>query len=90
MKRNLMLIFVATPFLMIGCVPIDRSKPPEPGAIRIAGHPYWTMPNCKRRQPFGKWDNNCDVPYIGLPRGFTNSDFDIGGPSVTSPVGAGL
>ena len=90
MKRKINVIAVALPFFMSGCVSIDKSKPPEPGAIKIAGHPYWTMPNCKRREPLGTWDNNCDVPYVGLPRGFANSDFYVGGPSVTSPASAGL
>jgi hypothetical protein len=67
-----------------GCVAVDTSKPPEPGAVRIAGHPYWTIPGCHRHRPFGKWDNNCDVPYLGLPRGFANSDLYIEGPSAVS------
>lgn len=67
--------------VMTGCAVVDTNRPPEPGAVRIAGHPYWTIPGCKRHRPFGTWDNNCDVPRLGLPRGFANSDFYIAGPS---------
>jgi hypothetical protein len=70
------------------CTAIDSSKPPEPGAVRIAGHPYWTIPGCKRQRPFGKWDDHCDVPSLGLPRGFANSDFYIEGPSMAG-IGVG-
>ena len=84
MKVRIIVFALALPLLICGCVAIDRSKPPEPGAIKVPGHPYWTTPGCKRRQPFGRWDNDCDVPYLGLPRGFANSDFYIGTPSVTS------
>jgi hypothetical protein len=80
-------ILLAVMIAVTGCVAVDKDKPPEPGAIKIPGHPYWTMPDCKRVQPFGRWDNNCDVPYLGLPRGFANSDFSIGGPSVSTPSG---
>jgi hypothetical protein len=79
-------IFVLAAVLVAAsCAATDPSIPPEPGAIRIAGHPYWTMPDCKRDQPLGRWDNDCDVPRLGLPRGFANSDFNIAG-----PVAAGL
>ena len=67
-----------------GCVAIDTSKPPEPGAVRLAGHPYWTMPGCHRHRPLGQWDDECDVPSVGLPRGFANSDLYIEGPSAVS------
>jgi hypothetical protein len=70
-----------------GCAEIDTSKPPEPGAIKIAGHPYWTTPGCKRDRPLGKWDSHCDIPRFGLPRGFANSDFNVGGPSIVSTKG---
>jgi hypothetical protein len=73
-----------------GCTATDLNRPPEPGAIRIAGHPYWTMPDCRRDQPFGRWDNDCDVPRLGLPRGFANSDFNIGSPVVSTPGGMGF
>jgi hypothetical protein len=55
-----------------GCTATDLTRPPEPGAIRIAGHPYWTMPR------------------LGLPRGFANSDLDIGSPVVSTPGGMGF
>jgi hypothetical protein len=72
------LILTAVTIITTGCLAIDKNKPPEPGAVRVPGHPYWTMPGCKRLQPFGSWDNGCDVPYVGLPPGFANSDFNIG------------
>jgi hypothetical protein len=75
MTRKWIVAAMALQLALSGCVSIDRSKPPEPDAIKVPGHPYWTVPNCRRNQPFGKWDNNCDVPYVGLPRGFANSDF---------------
>ena len=80
---------LAAMLLTAGCLAIDTSTPPRPGAIRIPGHPYWTLPNCKRHLPLGKWDNDCDVPYVGLPPGFANSGFDIGGPIVSGsgPLG---
>jgi hypothetical protein len=80
---------LAAMLLTAGCQAIDKSKPPARGAIRISGHPYWTLPNCKRHQPLGKWDNGCDVPYVGLSPGFANSGFDIGGPFVSGsgPIG---
>ena len=74
MTRRLIVAAMTLPLAVSGCVSIERSKPPEPGAIKVPGHPYWTVPNCRRNQPFGKWDNNCDVPYVGLPPGFANSD----------------
>ena len=39
MKRKIIVIAVALPFFMSGCVPIDKSKPPEPGAIRYRRAP---------------------------------------------------
>jgi hypothetical protein len=74
-------VLVAVLVSITGCLAIDTSKPPEPGAVRIAGHPYWTMPGCRRHHPVGKWDDHCDVPYVGLPRGFADSDLNIEGPS---------
>ena len=88
MQMRKVAILAAT-LLISGCLAIDTSKPPLPGAIRIAGHPYWTLPNCKRDQPLGTWANDCDDPYVGLPPGFANSGFDIGGPFVSGsgPLG---
>ena len=88
MGTNAIAVLGTVLWAVSGCVAIDSGKPPEPGAVRIAGHPYWTMPGCKRQRPFGKWDDNCDVPYLGLPRGFANSDFYIEGPSMAG-IGMG-
>ena len=79
---KVILIAVAIAFVTAGCQAIDKSKPPEPGATKIPGHPYWTMPDCKRDQPFGKWDRDCDVPYVGLGRGFSDTGLEIVSPSV--------
>lgn len=57
-----------------GCIlDIDESKPPIPGTVKLAGHRYWTLPNCKRHMPLNRWDNDCDVPYVGLGPGWAQS-----------------
>jgi hypothetical protein len=86
--RTILVLAAAT--LAGSCAATDPSLPPEPGAIRVAGHPYWTMPDCRRDQPLGRWDNACDVPRLGLPRGIANSDFDIGGPVVAGSGAIGF
>lgn len=44
--------------------------------VEVAGHPYRTDPACKRTQPIGTFDRECDYPVVGI-RGWS-PDASIG------------
>lgn len=62
--------------LLASCSTTDKYAVLSEGETQIAGHPYKTAKDCKRKAPIGRFDPDCDIPVIGF-RGFTDPTIGV-------------
>lgn len=54
---------------LASCANPEKYAKLDGNEYQIAGHPYKSAKDCKRKAPVGKFDGKCDIPVLGY-RGF--------------------
>lgn len=71
-----MMITVLAVAALAGCKTTDYATV-QPDQYQIAGHPYKSAKDCHRKAPVGKFDQKCDVPYVGIRDWSPGNDFGV-------------
>lgn len=83
LKNAILVAFIAA--AVSSCATSSDYSTLKRDEYQIAGHPWKTTKDCKRKKPVGKFDPKCDIPTRGF-RGFQDM---IIVPSVGTGSGTG-